>query len=245
VSQHRRAISQAAAEIDRTLKKVAEGVELFESIYDKMQASTNQTQKEKLETDLKTQIKKLQRLRDQIKSWVASSDIKDKSILLENRKLIETVSELTFKPPRPITLTPTQQMEKFKACEKEMKTKAFSKEGLTAALKLDPKAQERSDIISWLQAMVDELGMQVESAEAEIETLQGGTKKKGKTGGAAERLETLEHLNERRKWHISRLELILRLLENGSLQTEKVTAVKEDVTYFVESNTVRYSCFFL
>lgn len=57
-----------------------------------MQASTNQTQKEKLETDLKTQIKKLQRLRDQIKTWVASNDIKDKSSLLDNRKLIETVS---------------------------------------------------------------------------------------------------------------------------------------------------------
>ena len=80
-----------SAEIDRTLKKVAEGVELFESIYDKMQASTNQTQKEKLETDLKTQIKKLQRLRDQIKTWVASNDIKDKTVLLENRRLIETV----------------------------------------------------------------------------------------------------------------------------------------------------------
>lgn len=80
------------AEIDRTLKKVSEGVELFESIYDKMQASTNQTQKEKLELDLKTQIKKLQRLRDQIKTWVASNDIKDKSALLDNRKLIETVS---------------------------------------------------------------------------------------------------------------------------------------------------------
>jgi hypothetical protein len=74
------------------LKKVAEGVELFENIYEKMQASTNQTQKEKLELDLKTQIKKLQRLRDQIKTWVASNDIKDKSQLMENRRLIETVS---------------------------------------------------------------------------------------------------------------------------------------------------------
>jgi hypothetical protein len=83
-----------SAEIDRTLKKVSEGVELFESIYDKMQASTNQTQKEKLELDLKTQIKKLQRLRDQIKTWVASNDIKDKSALLDNRKLIETVSPI-------------------------------------------------------------------------------------------------------------------------------------------------------
>lgn len=87
-----------AAEIDRTLKKVSEGVELFESIYDKMQSSTNQTQKEKLETDLKTQIKKLQRLRDQIKTWVASNDIKDKSLLLDNRRLIETVRPLPRLP---------------------------------------------------------------------------------------------------------------------------------------------------
>ena len=33
----------------------------------------------------------LQRLRDQIKTWMASNDIKDKRILQDNRKLIETV----------------------------------------------------------------------------------------------------------------------------------------------------------
>lgn len=93
-SQYAHSLTHTTAEIDRTLKKVSEGVELFESIYDKMQSSTNQTQKEKLENDLKTQIKKLQRLRDQIKTWVASNDIKDKSVLLENRRLIETVSDL-------------------------------------------------------------------------------------------------------------------------------------------------------
>ncbi|KAF8450345.1 Not1 N-terminal domain, CCR4-Not complex component-domain-containing protein [Boletus edulis BED1] len=207
-------------EIDRTLKKVSEGVELFESIYDKMQASTNQTQKEKLETDLKTQIKKLQRLRDQIKTWVASNDIKDKSLLLDNRRLIET------------------QMEKFKACEKEMKTKAFSKEGLTQSAKLDPKAQEKLEVTAWLQQSVEDLTLQVEQSEAEIEALQGGGKKRGKgQTSTAGRLDELEHLNERRKWHISRLELILRLLDNGSLTTDRVLALKEDVTYFVESNS--------
>ncbi|TFK73033.1 hypothetical protein BDN72DRAFT_835356 [Pluteus cervinus] len=206
-------------EIDRTLKKVAEGVDLFESIYEKMQASTNQTQKEKLELDLKTQIKKLQRLRDQIKTWVASNDIKDKSLLLENRRLIET------------------QMEKFKACEKEMKTKAFSKEGLIQATKLDPKEQEKEEATSWLQTQVEELQMQVESTEAEIEGLQGTGKKRGKgTTTAAGRLEELESLNDRRKWHISRLEIILRLLNNGSMSPDKVFALKEDVQYFVESN---------
>lgn len=47
---------------------------------------------EKYEGDLKKEIKKLQRLREQIKSWIASAEIKDKSALLENRRLIETVS---------------------------------------------------------------------------------------------------------------------------------------------------------
>ncbi|KAJ3790682.1 Not1 N-terminal domain, CCR4-Not complex component-domain-containing protein [Lentinula aff. detonsa] len=206
-------------EIDRTLKKVGEGVEYFESVYDKMQSSTNQTQKEKLELDLKTQIKKLQRMRDQIKTWAASNDIKDKSALVENRKLIET------------------QMEKFKACEKEMKTKAFSKEGLTQAAKLDPKEQEKEEIMAWLQTKVEELQMQIEQAEAEIESLQGSGKKRGKSSNIAGRSEELEHLNERRKWHISRVEIVLRLLNNGSLVTDRAVALKDDIAYFVESNT--------
>ncbi|GAA5989092.1 hypothetical protein JCM5350_003592 [Sporobolomyces pararoseus] len=205
-------------EIDKTLKKVTEGVEIFESVYDKIQASSNQTQKEKLEADLKTQIKKLQRLRDQIKTWMASSDVKDKQPLADNRKLIET------------------QMEKFKACEKEMKTKAFSKEGLSAAAKLDPKEQQKLDLCQWIQTMVEELSRQVEQAEAELETIQG-LKSKKKDSEREARLEELERLNERRSWHINRLELILRLLENGNLQTDSVTNVKDDIAYFVESNT--------
>ena len=80
-------------EIDRCLKKVTEGVELFEDIWQKVHNAANSNQKEKYETDLKKEIKKLQRLRDQIKSWIQSAEIKDKSSLVENRKLIETVSK--------------------------------------------------------------------------------------------------------------------------------------------------------
>jgi len=131
-------------------------------------------------------------------------------------------------------------MEKFKACEKEMKTKAFSKDGLIAALKLDPKEKEKAEASAWLTSQVDELSRQIEQSEAEVELLQaGGTKKKGKGGAQSSRLEELSLLNERRKWHIGRLEIILRLLENNSLETEKVLDLKEHISYFVESNTVR------
>lgn len=130
-------------------------------------------------------------------------------------------------------------MEKFKACEKEMKTKAFSKEGLIQSARLDPKQQEKLETTQWLQNAVEELLLQVETAEAEIEALQGAGRKKSKAGSTAfERLEELERLNERRKWHISRLEIILRLLDNGTLSSDRVLAVKDDVTYFVEDNAV-------
>lgn len=78
-------------EIDKCFKKVSEGVQAFEAIYDKIQTTTNASQKEKLEDSLKKEIKKLQRDRDRIKAWAASNDIKDKKALNEHRKLIESV----------------------------------------------------------------------------------------------------------------------------------------------------------
>lgn len=78
-------------EIDKCFKKVAEGIAEFEAIYEKIEQSNNQAQKEKLEDNLKREIKKLQRQRDQIKTWATNNDIKDKAPLLEHRRLIETV----------------------------------------------------------------------------------------------------------------------------------------------------------
>jgi CCR4-NOT transcription complex subunit 3 len=131
-------------------------------------------------------------------------------------------------------------MEKFKACEKEVKKKAFSNVALGEAVKLDPKEQEMQEAIDWLDTQLEKLQMQVEQAEAEVESIQGAAKKKFKAGSsAAGRLEELEHLNGRRKWHINRLEIVLRLLNNGSMDTEKVLGLKDDVLYFVESNAVR------
>ena len=176
---------------------MSEGVELFEGLYDKLQTSSNQGQKEKLESDLKTQIKKLQRLRDQIKVWLQSNEIKDKKPLLDNRRLIE------------------MQMERFKAAEKEMKTKAFSKEGLIAASRLGPEEKAKVEMSQWLASMVDELSRQIEVAEAEIEQALASSKKSKKASVKDEHVSSIEHRNERRGWHISRLEILLRMLENG------------------------------
>ena len=70
-------------------------------------------------------------------------------------------------------------MEKFKAVEKEMKTKAYSKEGLSLASKIDPKDRERMEMVEFLQHMNEELEQQVEKIEADVEIMHA-TMKKGK-----------------------------------------------------------------
>lgn len=129
-----------------------------------------------------------------------------------------------------------QQMERFKACEKEMKTKAFSKEGLSAAARLDPSEKAKVETAQWLSSMVDELSRQIEATEAEMEQALSTTKKGKKGSMKDDRVGTMEHQNERRNWHISRLEILLRMLENGTLEPERANEIKDDIAYFVESN---------
>ena len=124
-------------------------------------------------------------------------------------------------------------MEKFKAVEKAMKTKAYSKEGLSAAAKLDPREQAKMDASEFLSSMVDELEQQIEILEAESESIQA-TMKKGKGHAAkAERIAEIERIIERHKWHQGKLELIRRSLENGGVEPDQVTDLGENIKYYV------------
>jgi CCR4-NOT transcription complex subunit 3 len=127
-------------------------------------------------------------------------------------------------------------MEKFKAVEKEMKTKTFSKEGLSAPGKIDPKEKEKMDMVDFLSNMVDEIGQQIEAHEAEMDILQAGLKKKKSDGGKADRLLELERLVERHKWHSGKIEILQRALENGSVDTEQVKDLEDGIKYYVEQN---------
>ena len=210
-------------EIDRCLKKVQEGVETFEDIWQKVHQASNANQKEKYEADLKKEIKKLQRLRDNIKTWLTSNEVKDKRVLLENRKLIET------------------QMERFKVVERETKTKAYSKDGLGTVGKVDPKQQEREEANSWLSQNIEALNQQVDSLESEIESLTGGLQKKKKLGK-----DILDKADDKREWvdkhrfHVRKLETIMRLLDNDAVDAEDIKKIYDDVEYYVDSNQVYF-----
>ncbi|EMP25550.1 CCR4-NOT transcription complex subunit 3 [Chelonia mydas] len=202
-------------EIDRCLKKVSEGVEQFEDIWQKLHNAANANQKEKYEADLKKEIKKLQRLRDQIKTWVASNEIKDKRQLIDNRKLIET---------------------RFEVVERETKTKAYSKEGLGLAQKVDPAQKEKEEVGQWLTNTIDTLNMQVDQFESEVESLSVQTRKKKGDKDKQDRIEGLKRHIEKHRYHIRMLETILRMLDNDSIQVDSIRKIKDDVEYYVDSS---------
>ena len=97
--------------------------------------------------DLKKQIKKLQRLRNQLKSWISSVEVKDKEPLVEARKLIET------------------KMEAFKTCERETHTKTYSKEVLMRASQLCPEEEAKQNAAAWVSDVIDRLQTMVQDAE--------------------------------------------------------------------------------
>ena len=149
-------------EIDRTFKKIDEGITEFNDIWDKVHNTSNLNLKEKYEGDLKKEIKKLQRYRDQVKTWASNTEIKNKEPLLEFRRKIE------------------EQMERFKLCEKEAKTKAYSKEGLAAAAKKGKNDEAKNEIYEWIEEIQAKLEEQIEAFETEREaSLAAGKKAKG------------------------------------------------------------------
>lgn len=214
-------------EIERTIKKIDDGMEEFDNIMEKMRDAISDNQREKLQDDLKKEIKKLQRLRDQVKGWVNCSEIKDKDNLLRYRRLVEL------------------KMEEFKDIERENKTKPHSKQGLSAEEKVDPKEKEKHNVMDWLSTQIKSLQDHIDQTESKIELLanvDNGKRRKGKDDskkGAKEKQAKVEehrkHL-ERLKYHQSNLEVCMRLVNNEELLPHVVKEhLQEDIEAYVEA----------
>jgi CCR4-NOT transcription complex subunit 3 len=75
------------------MKKINEGIIEFETLMSKARTVNTTNQKDKLEADLKRDIKKLQRMRETIKGWISGTEVKDKAPLQDARKRIEVVCD--------------------------------------------------------------------------------------------------------------------------------------------------------
>lgn len=127
-------------------------------------------------------------------------------------------------------------MEAFKAVEKEMKTKAFSKEGLSAASKLDPREQKKDEVVGFLGEMIEKLGHDIERNEAEIEVLHAQVKKSKRDSAKGERVTALQEVTERHKWHQGRLELLLRAVENDGVEATDVEDIQDTIKDYCDNN---------
>ncbi|CDJ68124.1 NOT2/NOT3/NOT5 domain-containing protein, putative [Eimeria necatrix] len=194
-------------EVERTLRRVEEGCELFMDLYVKFK----QQQTAKVEGELKKEIKKLQRLRESIKAWQTNVDVRDKGPLEDSRKKIEKC------------------METFRQCEKEIKTKAFSKEGLAAKTR-DGEDRHREA----LQLLQQQLQREAALLEAEMDGLDS---KKGKRDRERDReKKRISLLLQKHKQHITKLTEALRLADSSRLSPSAAAAIAVALQDFLSSN---------
>eukprot|EP00401_Gymnodinium_catenatum_P078639 CAMPEP_0117532198 /NCGR_PEP_ID=MMETSP0784-20121206/39245_1 /TAXON_ID=39447 /ORGANISM="" /LENGTH=320 /DNA_ID=CAMNT_0005328585 /DNA_START=14 /DNA_END=974 /DNA_ORIENTATION=- len=201
------------AEIEKVLKKVDEGIEEFNNVWDSVHNATHANQREKFEAELKTQIKKLQRDREQIKAWQSDKSVKDKNALADARKKIE------------------QEMERFKEFERDAKTKTYSKEGLLKSDKVDPYEEDKMRHRSWIQECIDKMNVQIDEMEADVEA----TKRSKKPDEAF--IAHLQTMQESHRWHVRKLEQLLRKLDNDEVNLEDLPDLQELVVYYVDDNS--------
>ena len=95
---------------------------------------------------------------------------------------------------------------------------------MTSGTKLDPVERERSDISQWLNQCIDSLNIQSDQFEAEIETL-GLAKKKKNRNENAEKVEEYQMLLEKHRDHVQKLETLLRMVSNDTVDFHQVTNI--------------------
>ncbi|CAJ1009247.1 putative Not1 N-terminal domain, CCR4-Not complex component/NOT2 / NOT3 / NOT5 family [Leishmania naiffi] len=203
-------IKKVQTEADRLLKKVNEGLDAYDELHEKLANAPNASAKERLEGDLKRELKKLQRHREAMKTFMQNDDYKEKTKMQVSRKKIE------------------ERMETFRAIEREMKTKAFSNEGLASA------ALERADSATeqWLKDAIEEGRKKIELLEYEVQKANNGRVRRGKQQQKSEYQIRLENLQT----HFFKWESLLRMVNNEELDTDEVDDLQEPIQKVLEDD---------
>lgn len=210
--------------MEAVFKKIHEGLDLFNYYFSRHEASSNDSQREKLETDLKKEIKKLQKFRDQIKTWQLN-DAMEATIapqkLQEHRRLVE------------------EAMECYKEVEKNLKMKSFSNQSIMlAALDTGEAALSKAvtEEIEFIEDTVAELNDQIEKLEEEYDRLLQKKARKNNLLQLEEQKQELENFIQRNNFHIGKLEECAEFLRDGKISPSSVLLIHDDLTFYVESN---------
>jgi len=164
-------------------------------------------------TDLKKEIKKLQRYREDIMKWTSNPEVRDKAGLAESRRRIEV------------------EMEKFKAFERESKTKPFSMMGLAMGGRMDAQEQKKQEKRELIEEIVERLVQESDGIRAEWESLSA---KKKKSKSETARVDELKKFSEWHAFHMQSLEQVLRRLDNDMLDPDELDMLIETLQLYLE-----------
>lgn len=124
-------------------------------------------------------------------------------------------------------------MERFRGCEKETKTKAYSKEGLQKQI---VQKDTKGPLRNWLQQCIETLNEQLKEYEKKLSDYQlsDGPDVLAKT-------ITLEHTIERHNFHLEHLQYILSAWENDTITKEQIKQIRSAVDEYIDQNQVCFS----
>ncbi|CAH2355487.1 putative general negative regulator of transcription subunit 3 [[Candida] railenensis] len=212
-------------EVDAIFKKINEGIDLFNYYYTRHEASNNDSQRDKLEGDLKKEIKKLQKFRDQIKTWQSNDSIEAAIVpsrLQEHRRLVE------------------EAMERYKDVEKSSKMKSYSNQSIMlAALEHDENRNLTPlglECVEFLETCIEELTEQNEELESEYEKLSQKKTSKKNSSHLDERKADIDTFTAKNNFHVEKMEHCIQFLKRGRIQAELVEFIKDDISFYIESN---------
>ena len=204
---------QLHQEIEKKLTLVDEGYTTFHQTLKKIQSAVTQTQKERFETELKKEIKKLQRHRENLRNY-ESQDTRYRSKVTEARRKIEELMEL------------------YKQTERESKTKAFSKEGLNSYPKPDPQEEEKEEMRDMIKSLQGDFQDKINAKETEIERIRNS-----KNRNNYNQEELLKQLKAFR-YHFEKLEFVLRSIENDCASLEQIWCLHDILEGFLRSDEI-------
>ncbi|RCK54893.1 General negative regulator of transcription subunit 3 [Candida viswanathii] len=249
-------------EIDIIFKKIQEGLqdfnyhyERYESIQNTEDDSDNQREKEKLANDLKKEIKKLQKFREQIKHWLQNDTVNTlgpvgtsySGKLSENKSLIE------------------EAMETYKSVEKQSKLKTFSNQSIMMTFMDsnhgdddDDDDSDDDDLFSGSEEEEDEFSDLPEDAvnsirflkdsilqlteltaklDHEYEKLAAKKLRKNNLATIEAKKEKIQLTISNNKFHQKKIKKLLKQLKNGMVtEFNLIWMLKEDLEKYLSAN---------
>jgi CCR4-NOT transcription complex subunit 3 len=206
---------QIQQEIEKKLQQVEEGSANFGSILKKLQGTVNAPQKERLENELKKEIKRLQKIRESLKA-LESQEPRLRQRMVEAKKKIEEL------------------MEVHKQSERDSKVKAFSREGLSNASRMDPQEESRNEMREMIKNLQGSIQDKINMKEGEIERYRSARTRPPQFEEANRYMRAASN-------HLDRLEQVLRLVENDSVTLDTIWSINEKFESFLKEEDLQES----